>query len=144
MASLGIEGQDDYDVRIDLSADPFLGFTLLLEETASGDVDVRFDYSYWPNQGIDRFFLRLPTTRDEMLWGAGEQATYLNLRGRTFPVWVTEQGVGRNKSDVITGIVDWAKNAGGDYWTTYWPQASFLSSRKYYFQVGRGLPTVNL
>lgn len=49
-------------------------------------------------------------------------------------MWVREQGVGRNKSDFITQIMDQLYHGGGDYHTTYWPQPSYLSSRKYYIE----------
>ena len=43
----------------------------------------------------------LVAVEGERVWGAGEQYTYLNLRGRNYPVWVREQGVGRNKSSTV-------------------------------------------
>ena len=49
-------------------------------------------------------------------------------------MWVREQGVGRNKSDFITQVMDQLYHGGGDYHTTYWPQPSYLSSRKYYIE----------
>lgn len=42
------------------------------------------------------------------------------------------QGVGRNKSSLITLLSNNRDNGGGDYYTTYWAQPTFLSSRKYY------------
>ena len=71
---------------------------------------------------------------EESIFGGGDQYTYLNLRGRVYPIWVREQGVGRNKSSEVTQVMDALYQGGGDYHTTYWPQASFLSSRKYYFE----------
>ena len=53
---------------------------------------------------------------------------------RNYPIWVREQGVGRNKSDIVTIVMDALYHGGGDYHTTYWPQPSYLSSRKYYIQ----------
>ena len=47
-----------------------------------------------------------------------------------------EQGVGRNKSSIITQIFDAIEDgSGGDYHTTYWPMASYLSSRKYHIEL---------
>ena len=48
---------------------------------------------------------------------------------RNYPIWVREQGVGRNKSDIVTIVMDALYHGGGDYHTTYWPQPSYLSSR---------------
>lgn len=38
-----------------------------------------------------RWFMEMITTDDEMIFGGGEQYTYLNLRGRDYPMWVREQ-----------------------------------------------------
>ena len=46
-------------------------------------------------------------TEDEYIWGGGEQYSYFNLReGGNYPIWVREQGVGRNKSSALTQIMD--------------------------------------
>ena len=51
--------------------------------------------------GYNRMWAGLVAVEGERVWGAGEQYTYLNLRGRNYPVWVREQGVGRNKSSTV-------------------------------------------
>jgi alpha-glucosidase len=79
--------------------------------------------------GADRIWLRLHAEPDEQVWGGGEQMSFLALRGRRFPMWTSEPGVGRDKSTELTRIMDAAGNAGGDYWTTNYPQPTFLSSR---------------
>ena len=43
-------------------------------------------------------------------------------QGENYPIWVREQGVGRNKSSVLTQVMDLYDRAGGDYHTSYWPQ----------------------
>ena len=41
--------------------------------------------------------------------------------------------MGWNKSTLITRLADLAEpGSGGDYHTSYWPMASFLSSRRYH------------
>ncbi len=62
------------------------------------------------------------------LYGGGEQMSYLRLNGRRFPIWTSEPGVGRDKSDPYTQAMDAAAMAGGDYWTTNYPQPTLLSS----------------
>jgi len=45
----------------------------------------------------DRFYLRLPSAGlNERLFGGGEQYSYLDLNGRDWPIWVREQGFGRD------------------------------------------------
>ncbi|PKL06673.1 MAG: alpha-glucosidase [Spirochaetae bacterium HGW-Spirochaetae-9] len=87
------------------------------------------------SDGADRFRICLPAWKDERIYGCGEQFSYLDLRGRRFPLWTSEQGVGRNKSTRITLEADLADNAGGDYWWTFFPQPSFVSSMGYWCHV---------
>ncbi len=83
----------------------------------------------------NRFWFRFPALADEKVYGAGEQFSYLNLRGRRFPLWTSEQGVGRNKSTPITFQADVQDRCGGDYWWTFFPQPTFVSSERYYLHV---------
>ena len=79
----------------------------------------------------NRFWVRLVAAPGERLWGGGEQMSYFDLAGRRFPLWTSEPGVGRDKSSPLTREADRLGNAGGDYWTTSYPQPTFLSSRHY-------------
>ena len=83
---------------------------------------------------LERFWVEIVGDEAEHIYGGGEQYTYLDLKGRTYPIWVREQGVGRNKSSIVTIGMDYLNHGGGDYHTSYWPQASYLSSRKYYIE----------
>ncbi len=124
-------------LTLSYSGSDTVGIILSLRETSFlGDLTLSPDFLAFSNEGINRFFLSLPTSDEERLWGGGEQYTYLNLRGRDYPIWVREQGVFRDPDDPRYTILE-ATNpgSGGYYHTTYWPQASFLSSRKYYFEV---------
>ncbi len=80
---------------------------------------------------LNRWTLRLPADADEQIWGCGEQMSYLGLRGRKYPLWTSEPGVGRDKTQEITRIMDAFAMAGGDYWTTNYPQPTYLSSAGY-------------
>lgn len=84
---------------------------------------------------IDRVWLRTVTELGEHVWGGGEQMSYFDLSGRQFPFWTSEPGVGRDKSTVITFQADATGKAGGDYWTTNYPQPTWLSSRRYALHV---------
>ncbi|MGB9795086.1 alpha-glucosidase [Fervidobacterium gondwanense] len=84
------------------------------------------------SHGLNRFWLYIPTSENEEIYGCGEQFSYLNLRGKRVPLWVSEQGVGRNKRDIITHFANFKDDAGGDWYTTYFPQPTFVSNRSYY------------
>jgi alpha-glucosidase len=77
---------------------------------------------------LDRITLRVSGLAGSALYGGGEQMSYLQLNGRRFPIWTSEPGVGRDKSDPFTQAMDAAGMAGGDYWTTNYPQPTVLSS----------------
>jgi len=77
----------------------------------------------------NRFWFRLPSEPGESVFGGGEQFSHFNLKGRRFPLWTSEQGVGRNKRTRVTWEADVADKAGGDYWWTLFPQATFVSTR---------------
>ena len=84
-----------------------------------------------PDPAWNRIWLDLVAEQDEHVWGCGEQMSYFDLRGRRFPLWTSEPGVGRDKSTAITQQADAAGRAGGDYYTTNYPQPTFVSSRRY-------------
>ena len=81
----------------------------------------------------DRFWINLHAIKDERVYGCGEQASYFNLRGRNFPIWTSEPGVGRDKSTLTTFYADLRDKAGGDYYHTCYPEHTFISTRKYWF-----------
>ena len=85
--------------------------------------------------GCNRLFIRIPADSEEHVCGGGEQFSCLDLRGRLFPIWTREQGVGRNKETEITQLADASDGGGGDYHTTFFPQSTFLSSRLYFFHL---------
>ncbi len=77
----------------------------------------------------DRMHLRFHAEPGETVWGGGEQMSYLALNDRRYPMWTSEPGVGRDKATELTRAMDAEGMAGGDYWTTNYPQPTFLTSR---------------
>lgn len=79
--------------------------------------------------GHDRITIDFSHAADDVLWGGGEQMSYLTLNGRNFPIWTSEPGVGREPG---TNLTDQASAdgsfAGGDYWTTNYPEPTVLCS----------------
>jgi sulfoquinovosidase len=80
---------------------------------------------------VNRVWIRLLAEPGEHVWGGGEQFSYLDLRGRRFPLWVSEPGVGRDRTTFVSWQADRDGGHGGDWWMTYCPQPSFISSRRY-------------
>ncbi len=105
----------------------FPGATLLL---GGDDATARISFAI-ADPAVNRVWLTLVAEPDEHVWGCGEQMSYFDLRGRRFPLWTSEPGVGRDKASAITQQADDAGRAGGDYYTTNYPQPTFVSSRRY-------------
>ena len=83
----------------------------------------------------NRIWLRIAAETGEHVWGGGEQMSYFDMRGRRFPLWTSEPGVGRDKTTEITFKADVTGKSGGDYWNTNYPQPTYLSSRRYALHV---------
>ena len=83
----------------------------------------------------NRIWLRLAAEPQDHIYGCGEQFSYFDLRGKPFPLWTSEQGVGRNKQTYVTWQADCKENAGGDYYWTFFPQPTFVSTQKFYCHV---------
>ena len=70
---------------------------------------------------INRFWMRIQANSEEAIFGLGEQFSELNFNGKQVPLWVEEQGVGRGDPPIT-----------GDWYTTYHPQPTFVSSQNYF------------
>lgn len=106
---------------------------LTLTVQPSGD-DLSLAFSS-TDRKLNRFWLRVVADAEECLWGGGEQMSYFDMRGRRFPLWTSEPGVGRDKTSYLTFQADVSGKAGGDYYNTNYPQPTYLSSRRYALHV---------
>ncbi|WP_413701890.1 hypothetical protein ACLKMH_10325 [Psychromonas sp. KJ10-10] len=102
---------------------------MLLCETKEGRFKADFSAL---DKKFNRFWFRVCATEEEKVYGCGEQLTYFNLRGKSFPLWSSEPGVGRNKNNYVTWLADTKDKAGGDYYNTNYPQPTFVSDKKYF------------
>lgn len=103
--------------------------TMIVGETSDGRLKAKFETN---DKKYNRFWLRVNATEEEKVYGCGEQLTHFNLRGKNFPLWSSEPGVGRNKNSYVTFLADTKDKAGGDYYNTNYPQPTFISSNKYF------------
>ncbi|MFM7377725.1 MAG: alpha-glucosidase [Erythrobacter sp.] len=79
--------------------------------------------------GHDRITFDLLIAQEDVLWGGGEQMSHLVLNGRNFPLWTSEPGVGREPGTPLTDQASADGSfAGGDYWTTNYPEPTVLCS----------------
>jgi alpha-glucosidase len=80
---------------------------------------------------VNRLWLRICAERGEHIYGGGEQYSRLDLKGSRVPLWVQEQGIGRGQG-LISIMAELHSHAGGSWYSTYFPQTSFVSSRGWY------------
>lgn len=109
------------------------GESLKLKVSVQGDCAV-LDFEK-TDPRINRFWFRAAADADERCYGCGEQMSYFNLRGRHFPLWTSEPGVGRDKTTYVTWRSDVENKAGGDYYNTNYPQPTYVSTKHYYLHV---------
>lgn len=117
----------DKEIRIDFEGQ--LQAVITMEESRAEIAFVSL------NEKINRFWLRVEADPEEKCYGCGEQMSYFNLRGRHFPLWTSEPGVGRDKTTYITWRSDVENRAGGDYYNTNYPQPTYVSTKHYYLHV---------
>ena len=124
LARVETEGQK---VRLDFEG------LLRMEVHVSGELAVlRFEQI---REEGNRFWIRIGADQEERCYGLGEQMSYFNLRGRNFPIWTSEPGVGRDKTTYVTWRSDVENRAGGDYYNTNYPEPTFISTAHYYLHV---------
>ncbi len=87
------------------------------------------------DERINRFWFRVTADGEEKCYGCGEQMSYFNLRGRHFPIWTSEPGVGRDKTTYVTWRSDVENKGGGDYYNTNFPQPTYVSTKHYYLHM---------
>lgn len=117
-------------VKTDTGWSLHFGERLTVSVLVNGDeVELFFEQA---DHAINRFWLRVSAGQEERCYGCGEQMSYFNLRGRHFPLWTSEPGVGRDKTTYVTWRSDVENKAGGDYYNTNYPQPTYVSSRRYY------------
>ncbi|MFP4011828.1 MAG: alpha-glucosidase [Spirochaetaceae bacterium] len=76
---------------------------------------------------VSNVWLHLAVAPDEHFYGGGEQYSRLDLKGSRVPMWVQEQGIGRGR-DLISWVARLRMGAGGHWYSTYFPQPTFVSS----------------
>lgn len=90
-----------------------------------------FSLTWTLPEGFNYTRVRILAERSEAVYGGGVQFGHLNLRGRKFPIWTSEMGLGRHPLRLYTWLANWIADAGGEYWNAYFPQPGFLSTRGY-------------
>ena len=84
-----------------------------------------------PGHLYNRAYLSWQTESDEQFFGLGEQYTVHGLRGRTVPIFTSEQGVGRGAEPLskIVNQLSASHNTAGNWHTTYSAIGHYVTSK---------------
>ena len=96
------------------------------------EIDNRLHILFNYPGNLNRFWIRIHATDSEKIYGCGAQASFFNLRGKDVPLWTSESGVGRDESSKTKHYADLYDKAGGSNFTTYYPEPTFVSTRRYW------------
>lgn len=102
-----------------------IGYSLLLYAYADDPDRLEINLAVEAN----RAFLTYASSEDEHFFGFGEQFSYVDLKGKRVPIWVTEQGVGRGDQPITLAADLTNGGAGGDKFTTYAPVPFYMTSQ---------------
>jgi alpha-glucosidase len=106
-----------------------IGYKLIFEAVSATQLHfvIGADGSKAPS--INRVRLLFASTKDEAVFGCGEQLTYFDQKGKMLPILVQEHGIGRGRP-IITQLVDvFDHNSGGNPYHTGLPAPHIMTSR---------------
>ncbi len=103
-------------------------FTFQMNSASENELtfDIRVNDS---NSDVNTLAFSFKSPQDERIYGFGEQYSHLDMQGRTVPVWVEEQGIGRGKlpDSILVNLI--SRYSSGDWYTTYAPVPYFITNR---------------
>lgn len=76
--------------------------------------------------------LRFEADPNERIFGGGEQFTHLDLKGRSFPLWISEPGVGRSRS-LFSLMTMWKDRHVQKWYHSYFLSPSWISTTGCFF-----------
>ncbi len=99
-------------------------YSLVFESPGPNRLDLRLRVE------ANRAFLTFASSWEDHFFGFGEQFSYVDMRGRRVPIWVSEQGVGRGDQPITLGADVTNDGAGGNPFTTYAPVPFYMTSSR--------------
>ena len=105
-----------------------VGYVLRLTAASDNQLAFRLELVDAP-AAFNRVFLRYASSPDERFFGFGEQYTFLDLKGKAFPIISQEQGIFRGKEPYSTLLNLVMPGAAGSWYSTYSAVPQYLTSR---------------
>ena len=101
---------------------------------AAGDL---FKFTPVGFERYNRFMIRIPSDKNEYVYGGGEIFTEFNLKGKKFNIWVAEHNNVMHITDKMIRRSLGVKNSVFKHdiskYETYYSQPTFISSKKYFY-----------
>lgn len=94
-------------------------YTMTLSSPLANHLRFSIELNSQGEGAYNRVFLRYATRAQERFFGFGESFTYLDLKGRQFPVLTQEQGIGRGKQPLSNLLNLFSKGSAGSWFSTY-------------------------
>lgn len=104
------------------------GYSLRFFPVSQNQLAFRLDLA-GDDPGVNRIFLRYASGPHEGFFGFGEQFTFLDQKGRKFPIVTQEQGIGRGKEPLTSLLNLFSPGSGGSWATTYAAVPQYLTSQ---------------
>jgi alpha-glucosidase (family GH31 glycosyl hydrolase) len=87
----------------------------------------RLSFEVEVGEPYNRIYLTYASSPEERFFGFGTQFTYFDMKGRSVPILIREQGIGRGEQP-ITWAADWKAGSGGDAYTSYASVPHYITS----------------
>jgi sulfoquinovosidase len=124
---------------IGLASSPDLDPEIMVSLTSEENPSPPILFAGVTDSAYDRLSIDFSLADGEIIWGGGEQMSHLALNGRLYPMWTSEPGVGREPGTALTDKMSADGSfAGGDYWTTNYPEPTLISSGGWALQLNIG------
>ena len=103
-----------------------------------------YRFSFNALGGFNRLWFRLPSKKDESVYGCGEIFPQFNLKGKKVNAWVAEHvnalQIAKKLVKMAFGQKNTTRKQKFSKYETYYAQPTFLSSAKYFFSLSGTFP----
>ncbi|MFO8064847.1 MAG: alpha-glucosidase [Spirochaetia bacterium] len=83
---------------------------------------------------VSNLWIAFEADPEEHIYGGGEQYSRLDMKGSRVPMWSQEPGIGRGR-DLISWFARMRLGSGGHWYSTYYPQPTFVSTANWFCHV---------
>ncbi|MCP5499006.1 MAG: alpha-glucosidase [Leptospiraceae bacterium] len=100
--------------------------SFLLSFTPTAEKSLGFSANLY-GENLNQITFRYASSSTEQFFGFGEQFSHFNFKGKRFPLFTEEQGIGRGDQPITFGA-NLTAGAGGNEFTTYTPIPHYITT----------------